>query len=419
MIKTWKCVLKKKLSSREYQYLREICRLSKSVYNTALYNVRQYYFENKKYLSYYQNFKLMKNDKVYQRLGGNVSQQTMREVEHNFSSFFELLKIAEPGQKVGIPHYMPKDGLREVVFAHAGEADLSNGYFKVPISRMLAKKYQKFKMHIRVPDYVKNKIVKQIRIYPKCNGKYFEAHFIFEDVENQKQELNNELGLGIDLGVNNFATCASNSGDSFIIDGRKIKSINQWYNKEQARLSSIKDHQKFGKQWTKRQHQIAYKRNKQIQNFIYLSSKYIVKYCLQNKIGKIVLGWNQGIKQEIELGKSNNQNFVQIPYYNFRQRLSYLCQVHGIEYIEQEESYTSKASFFDNDEMPVYSEGDQSEKIFSGTRITRGCYRRKDGKLINADVNAALNILRKSKVMSLQALYHRGCVIQPMRIRLA
>lgn len=423
MIKSWKCNLKH-LTSKEYEYLRKLCHLSKSVYNEALYNVRQHYQETKQHLSYEENVKLMVDSDNYFRLGSNVSQQTMRALEGEYKSYFSLLKLAKEGKyditKVKSPHYKEKDGFYYVCFAHAGENSLKNGKFKVPISRILAKENPDFKMFVNIPKFVIGKKLRQIRIYPRCNGRYFEMVIIFDDEEPSKQELDSTKALAIDLGVNNLMTCATSDGKSFIIDGRKLKSINQWFNKTQARLSSIKDKQQLEVKQTKRQARLSLKRERRIQDYIYKSSKYVVNYCFNNNIGNLVYGYNQDFQQAPKLYyKKSKQNFVNIPFGNLKARLKYLCELKGIKFIEQEESYTSKASFWDNDFIPVYDIESTQIHQFSGKRVHRGQYKTSTGKFLNADLNGALNILRKSNVVDLSVLYASGTVNVPIRIRLA
>lgn len=422
-MKTWKVNLKH-LSNIEYQYLREMCRLSKNVYNESVYNIRQHYFSEGSYLRYESNYYQMKTSENYSLLGANVAQQTMKSADQSFKSFFALRKKSKQGTyeswKVRLPGYLPKDGFHPVVFAQLMSEASANGEFTVPISFGLRKKYVGLsrKFRLKVPTYIQGKKIHQIQIIPKYHGKYFEARFLFDDVEVKSTKLDSTKALAIDLGVNNFATCATSTGDTFIIDGRKIKSINQWYNKENARLSSIKDHQKI-KAFTKKQYIICNKRERRIQDHIYKSAKYIIQFCLAHNIGNIVVGYNDGFQNKVNLGKVNNQQFVMLPYGKFKDRLQFLCKKYGINYKEQEESYTSKVNFFGLDEIPTWNPLNPQQGNFSGKRIKRGLYRTDDGKLINADVNGALNILRKSKVVSLQALYNRGTVLVPMRIRLA
>ena len=221
------------------------------------------------------------------------------------------------------------------------------------------------------------------------------------------------------MGVDNLATCVTTDGKSFIIDGKRLKSINQWYNKENARLQGIKDKQKFGKGRTNRQKAILHKRNNRTNDYISKAAKIIVKYCLEHNIGNLVCGYNTTFQQSPTLGKATNQNFVNLPYGQLRSKLEYLCKLHGITYTEQEESYTSKSSFWDKDELPVYNADNPQTYEFSGKRVKRGLYRTSAGKTLNADVNGALNILRKSSVVALDGLYSRGEVNTPIRIRVA
>lgn len=418
---TWKCKLKH-LTSQEYKYLREMCHLSKNVYNESVYNIRQHYFAEGSYLRYEANFGQMKFSENYINLGSNVSQATMRKADQSFKSFFGLLKKSKQGVyenwKIKLPHYLKKDAFYPIEFIHAGEADLSKGKFKVPASKYFREKYLGLKLYLDIPKHIQDKKVHTISIVPKFSGRYFETRIVFEDEEKIKVQLDCTKALAIDFGVNNFATCATSEGKSFIVDGKHVKSINQWYNKENARLQSVKDKQKI-KSYTKRQNLIANKRDRQIQNFIYKSAKYIVKYCIDNDIGNIVVGYNDGFQDRINLGKVNNQKFVMLPYGRFKSRLEYLCNLYGIKYQVQEESYTSKASFWDRDEIPRWNPLNPKQGNFSGKRIKRGLYQTKSGKLLNADVNGALNILRKSSVVSLDTLYSRGEVLTPTRIRLA
>lgn len=418
---TWKCKLNH-LTSQEYGYLREMCHLSKNVYNESVYNIRQHYFSEGSYLRYEANFGQMKFSENYINLGSNVSQATMRKADQSFKSFFSLLKKSKQGVyanwKVKLPHYLKKDAFYPVEFIHAGEANLSKGKFKVPTSKYFKEKYPGLKLYLNIPKYIQDKKVHTISIVPKYQGKYFEYRIVFEDEEKTRVQLNCTNALAIDLGINNFATCATSEGKSFIIDGKHVKSINQWYNKENARLQSVKDKQKI-KGCTKKQYLIVNRRNRQIQNFIYNSAKYIVKYCIDNQIGNIVVGYNDGFQDKVDLGKVNNQQFVMLPYGKFKSRLEYLCNLYGINYQIQEESYTSKASFWDRDEIPRWNPQNPKQGNFSGKRIYRGLYQTKSRKLLNADVNGALNILRKSNVVSLQTLYSRGEVLTPTRIRLA
>ena len=403
----------KHLSKKEFRNLKYLCHIAKNLKNQAIYNVRQYYFENKKYLSYNENYKMLKNSENYKKLNSNMAQQILKEVDESFKSFFALLKLAKNGQyngKIKLPNYLDKDGFTTLVI---GFVRLKDDMLIVPYSNSFRKTHKE--IAIKLPPVLKDKKIKEIRIIPKQHSRYFEIQYTYEVKEIQR-ELNENNVLGIDLGIDNLCTCVTNTGASFIIDGRKLKSINQYYNKINAKLQSIKDKQKI-ERTTLRQKRITRKRNNRINDYLSKAARIIVNYCLNNDIGKLVLGYNEDFQRNSNIGSINNQNFVNIPYGKLRDKLIYLCKLYGIEFKLQEESYTSKASFFDGDEIPIYDKENLQEYIFSGKRIKRGLYQTSTGKLINADCNGALNILRKSKVVDLSVLYNRGELNTPKRIR--
>ncbi|AMD95088.1 RNA-guided endonuclease InsQ/TnpB family protein [Leptotrichia sp. oral taxon 847] len=406
----------KHLSKKEFRNLKYLSHIAKNLTNEAIYNIRQYYFNKKKYLSYNENYKILKNSENYKKLNSNMAQQILKEVDGSFKSFFGLLKLAKNGQydnkKIKLPKYLAKDGFTTLVI---GFVRLKDGMLIVPYSNSFKKTHQEVK--IKLPPVLKNKKIKEIRIIPKQHSRYFEIQYTYE-VEEVQRELNKENGLGIDLGIDNLCTCVTNNGASFLIDGRKLKSINQYYNKINAKLQSIKDKQKTSRT-TLRQKRIARKRNNRIEDYLSKAARIIVNYCLNNDIGKLVLGYNEDFQRNSNIGSINNQNFVNIPYGKIRDKLQYLCKLYGIEFKLQEESYTSKASFFDGDEIPIYDKENQKEHIFSGKRIKRGLYQTSKGYQLNADCNGALNILRKSKVVDLSILYNRGELNTPKRIRIA
>ena len=219
------------------------------------------------------------------------------------------------------------------------------------------------------------------------------------------------------MGINNLAACVSDEGRSFILDGKRLKSINQWYNRNNARLQSIKDRQHISVK-TRQQSRLERNRNNKINDYISKCARHIINYCLNNNIGNIVIGYNPTLQKDSNIGRINNQNFVTIPFGKLKDKLEYLSEYYGIHLIRQEESYTSKASFFDKDDIPVYNDDNPKEYSFSGVRVKRGLYKTSTGQCLNADINGALNILKKSSVVSLTALYSRGQVDSPLRIRL-
>ena len=404
----------KHLSKDEYRNLRELCRTSKNLMNEAIYINRQYFFKEGKYLGYEKTYAELKTSENYRILNSNMAQQSMKVVDGMFASFIALLRLVKKKQydsrAVKIPHYLPKDGYAPLVIQ---QFKIRNQTFTLPYSKQYGAEHSK--ISIKVPPILEGRKVKFAKIIPINNAKFFEIQYVYEASEEQR-ELDQQKALAIDFGLDNLMTCATSEGQSFIIDGRKLKAINQWYNKENSRLASIKDKQKI-KKATFRQKQLARKRKLRINDYISKSCRKVINYCLLNGIGVLVCGYNVTFQRDTHMGRVNNQNFVNIPYGEIRQKLAYMCELYGIEYHEQEESYTSKASFWDKDEMPIYNADNPQKYEFSGRRIFRGLYRTSAGFEFNADVNGALNILRKSNVVSLLGLYSRGGLATPLRIR--
>lgn len=407
----------KHLSKEDYRSIKELCHVAKNLTNEAIYNVRQYYFTEGKFLKYEKNYTLLKNSPNYKALNSNMAQQILKEVDGSFKSFFGLLKLAKQGKYAfkdcKLPHYLPKDGYTTLVI---GFVRLNGNKLILPFSNTFKKTHKA--VEITIPPVLLDKKIKEIRILPKSNVRFFEIQYIYE-AECIQRNLNTQNALALDLGINNLVTAVSNTGASFIIDGRKLKSINQWFNKENARLQSIKDKQRFGKNATSRQKTISCNRNNKVNDYMNKAARRVIDYCIMNDIGTLVTGYNVTFPKGSHIGKQNNQNFVNIPYGRLRDKLSYLCELNGIDYIEQEESYTSKASFWDKDEIPVYNNDNPKEYKFSGNRVHRGLYRTANGKALNADINGALNIMRKSSVVDMNILYSRGEVDTPVRIRIA
>jgi IS605 OrfB family transposase len=305
---------------------------------------------------------------------------------------------------------------------------VKDGKFKVPMSNAFKKEFGE--VVIDFPERLDPAKIKEVRIHPKYDARFFEVEYISEG-EIVVVETVKDSALAIDFGLDNLATCVDTNGASFIVDGRKLKSINQWFNKENARLQSIKDLQGI-KQLTERQSRLYINRSYQVRDYLNKAARLIIDHCINTKIERLIVGFNIGIKDGINIGSRNNQNFVQIPFYSLRNKLKSLCERYGLIYQEQEESYTSKASALDGDEMPIYNADKPATYQFSGKRVKRGLYRSKEGHLINADANAAANIGRKSKQNGFAVRdgevsspeernkttgLSRGCLAQPLRIK--
>ena len=406
----------KHLSKEEYLSLRELSHTAKNLYNQAVYNIRQYYFQENKYLNYQKNNSLLKSSENYKTLNSNISQQILKEVDGSFKSFFGLLKKKNNGMynvKVKLPSYLPKNSFTTLVI---GFVRLNEDTLVIPYSNSFKKNHKK--ISIKIPPILLGKKIKEIRIIPKFNARFFEVQYTYE-VQEEQRNLDKNHALAIDFGINNLATCVTSKGRSFIIDGKKLKSINQWFNKENARLQSIKDKQKYGKKPTLRQKYLYSSRNNKVNDYMSKTARKIINYCLENNIGTLVCGYNETFQRNSNIGKANNQTFVNIPFGKLREKLEYLCKLYGLRFVEQEESYTSKSSFFDMDILPKFEADNSQTYSFSGKRIKRGLYQTSKDYLLNADVNGALNILRKSNVVDLEVLYSRGVVDTPARIRIA
>ena len=319
------------LSKVEYNVLKEQCRISKNLNNQVLYEIRQKFFSDKSYLNYSEVYKLLKTNNNYKLLQSNMAQHIMKRVDAEFKSFFGSLNSQKVTNKVNIPHYLPKDGYNQLVIQ---QINVRNGKFQMPYSREYAKTHEKF--YIRVPSILSDKTIREIKIIPKYNARFFEISYTYEVEDVSKIDLDKTKALAIDLGVSNLCTCVTSDGDSFILDGRKLKSYNQWYNKENARLQSIKDKQKLGKSLTKRQASLLRKRENRIRDYLGKPAKKIINYCLEHNIGNLVLGKNKGFQQKSNMGKVNNQTFVQMPFCKLQQKLEYQCEIYGIDMIAKQ-----------------------------------------------------------------------------------
>ena len=233
----------KHLTKEEYNILRELCRIAKNLTNQAIYNIRQHYFQEKQYLRYEANYHELKNSDNYKLLNSNMAQQTLKNVDTMFKSFFALIKLAKQGKynfkHIKLPNYLPKNGYTNLIIGQIRIKD--DGILIIPYSNAFKKKHET-KIKIKIPRVLEYKKIKEIQIIPKFNARFFEIQYTYE-IQEEKIQLNTNNALAIDLGVNNLCTCITNTGKSFILDGRKLKSINQFFNKQNAKLLSIKDKQ--------------------------------------------------------------------------------------------------------------------------------------------------------------------------------
>lgn len=312
-----------------------------------------------------------------------------------------------------MPHYLDKNG-RFVLIYPAVRLSFKNGYVTLGLSIGFKKKFELNgkELTFKIPKYINPETIVEIRVIPVYGGKTYKIEYIYERLE-EKTDVDISRYLSIDFGLDNFATIVNSiDGAAIIIDGKHIKSLNRYYNKENARLQSIKDKQKI-KGITNQQSRLIIKRNNQINEFLNRVVNYITKTCLEKKIGNILIGKLAGIKQKINTGKRNNQNFVEIPYFLFKRKLNAKCERYGILYHDVDEAYTSRTDALAFDEI-------KDQPYGKSRRIKRGLYESITGTLINADVNGSLNIMRKVAGDSVvKQIIGSGLVNRPKRIRLA
>lgn len=371
-------------TDERFDLIKELCHLSKNLYNACLYDVRQYYFETKSYRPWkLQKSIFIKNDNPdYYALQSNLAGEVFKQVGEQFISFFNN----KSNKKKKIPKYKDKNGYNLVVFPKLAiskqiEFDEDKQTYTYTLcKRSYNLKIKSTKSNIKMVKFVydeANDLIKCFKIY---------------EVEAPKLKKDNSRYFSIDPGLNNIVSIYNNIGiRPLLYNGRPIKSINQYYNKTTAKLNSelpanIKS--------SKRLKQLSFKRNNKIDYEMHKISTHIINEAVKNNISKIIIGNNVGWKNEINIGRRNNQNFVNIPHTKLFNQLLYKGLLNGIEVVFTEESYTSKASFFDKDELPVYGENDNHK--FSGRRISRGLYKDSKGNLWNADLNGGGNIMRKS-----------------------
>ena len=371
-----------KRSDERYKELLALCHLSKNLYNTVLYTIRQHYFETlrddtikHKFLNYYDVWNLLKVDNPdYKALEYHAAQLVIKQVEQEFKSFFSLLKLKQQGaysKKVRLPSYKDKAGYNMICFNQFKKKELDKGILCLPKSKSL-----KF--------YVQHKDINFISVVPKND--YIQVNFIYKKTEKPLQEDNNRY-MAIDLGINNLATCTSNVCQSFIVDGKQCKHINHFYNKKMSEVKSELK-KKNNQEKSHKTRQLTLKRNHKISDFMHKASRYVINHAVSQRINTIVIGHNKNWKQEVNIGRFNNQKFVQIPFDLFIQQIKYKGKLEGIQVIEIEEGYTSKCSFLDNETIECHD-------TYKGKRIKRGLFKTSNGSFINSDVNGSFNIMRK------------------------
>lgn len=406
-------VLKNKLkglNQKEHYFLKSMCHKSKDVYNATLYAMRQHFFKCGERLTYNTAYHTIKKHHAYQSMPASAGQQAMKMVDRAYHSFFGLLQSKRLSHYVGEvkpPKYLKKDGYFPFIIPNVGGLWKQN--IKIRITPNLKSKYKLKEFKYPIPKCIQQYKVKEIRIIPKLNSKYFEIEYVYE-VEEPKESKGNNV-LSIDIGVSNFATCLDEkSGRSFIMDGREIKSLNRLYNKTKGYLQSI-----LAKQGKKSSHRIRLlgaKRGRQINEYLNQYSNFILQYCLRNDVGKVIIGEGWLAQNGVNHGDKNNQNFVNIPFSKFVQKLKSKLMLNGIGFKAREESYTSKCDHLAGEVMKHHEK-------YLGCRYPKGLFKSSTGIVLNADVNGALGImLKEGNGKGLITQLNSGVVNTPRRIRM-
>jgi putative transposase len=347
----------------------------KNLYNKANYLIRQEFINNNKYISLYDMFTLLKYDNDYTAMPSRVSRKVLTYLDQNWKSFFATIKDwfknkSKYKGKPNLPQYLPKTGKFNACFIDSGI--LKRNKEGIGLSSL----------SIRIKTDKQN--IKEVNIQPLKTGKY-KINIIYKH-EEKPLKLNNNKYCSIDLGLNNLMTLTSNETNPVLVNGRPLKSINQYFNKLKAKYQSELPKNVYS---SKKITKLTEKRNNKINNYLHESSKWLINYCISNDLNTIIIGYNEGWKQEIKLGKRNNQNFVGIPYQRLIDMIWYKATLEGINVKYQEEAYTSKCSSLDIEDI-------KRQEHYKGQRICRGLFKTSTGKIINADVNGSLNILRKA-----------------------
>ena len=369
-----------KKSHKMWKACDELCFQSKNLYNYANYLQRQRFIDGEKIFKYVELSKLLNQHETFTLLGSNSSQMTLRLLEKAWKSFFISIKDyrKNPNKYLGepkLPSYKDKNGRYICVLTNL-QSQIKDGYLYFAFKKL--KPFNNmFKTNIQGKHM-------QTRIVPK--GSCYVLEIVYE-VEAPNITIESKNIVGIDLGLNNFATLTNNvEALPIVINGKGIKSYNQYWNKEIANLSSDLK-KRHNQNWSNKLERLTQKRNNKMEYFMHCASKYIIDYCLSIRCDTIVVGYNKEWKQTCNINK-NTQNFVQLPYYNFISKLKYKCEDVGIKFIETEESYTSGTSFIDN-ELPI------KENYNKSRRIKRGLFKSNNGNLINSDVNGSYQIIKK------------------------
>ena len=369
-----------KLNCEYFKVVDEYSFKVKNLYNYANFIIRQEFINNKRWIRYSELEKLCKNSECYKSLMAQTSQQTLKLLDKNWTSFFASIKDWAKNKdkytgKPSLPKYKDKiNGRYNIIF--------TNQNCKLKEGKLI---FPKVMMGLELKTKV-TKGLQQVRIKPNGSCYIIEVVYKIEDVQ---LKLDNKKYISLDIGVDNLATITNNFGDvPIILNGKSLKSINKYYNKLIAHYNGINNGWNKSKNRTKRMKKIDFTRNNKIEDIIHKNSRLVVDYAICNDVSVIVIGNNKDWKRDSKMSKLVNQSFVGIPHQKFIDKIIYKAEMVGIKVILTEESYTSGTSFLDN-ELPIKSNYNKSR------RIKRGLFKSDNGRLINSDVNGSYQIMKK------------------------
>lgn len=371
---------------------------AKNLYNLGNYTIRQSWLSGDGYIPYARLYHLLKETEAYQALPRKVSQLVLKQLDQNWRSFFAALRAwrEHPDKFLGRP--------RPPGYKHKQTGRFLLTYNNQAFSRRWLRKGFVKPSQLDVYIRTQQTDVKQVRIVPR--REYYLVEIVYER-EPEQHDLDESMFAGVDLGIDNLITLTSNQPGftPVVVNGRGLKSINQYYNKRRAELQS-----QVGTRSTKRLRRLTEKRNRRIKHLLHIASRRVIDHLVMGRIGTLVIGYNPNWKQWVNIGRVNNQKFVSIPHAMLVEMLTYKAELAGIQVVLQEESYTSKCSFLDG-EFP------EKREVYAGKRIKRGLFQTADGSLINADVNGAYNIITKAFPKAIEGI--EGVVVHPVRAMLS
>lgn len=411
-------------------YLRLFHHISKNLFNSTLYELKKMYRQTSKICTNYELNKIMKSNPNFHILNTYISICIIRNVYTMFNNYLkgytkcprylnkhgyyllytEQIRVKKINNKKYIDLPLSNITRTSKIFEEKSEDELIN-YF---ISESGIKK--KMDINFKIPKHLYNKVIKAFRIIPCSKARKYKIELTYIEKEETINQVKEENYLSIDLGINNLASFViTKSNESFIIDGKYLKSVNQYYNKQIAHYNSKKKE----KEYTLKQTRITEKRNRRIEDYLNKTTRYIINKAIKEKVSEIIIGWNRGMKEKgiknkelTNLEKQRiNQTIIQIPIGRLKEKIIYQARIKNIKCTIINESYTSKCSFYDSEEIKYHNK-------YLGERIKRGLYETKEKRIVNADINGALNILKKSKIDNYQLidnLRNRGITL-PKRV---